>query len=206
MIYLRRIERGGFCMSKTMALDGLKGLNRSFSMHSSGAILLEDSMKKDRELDYRPPWDRTYWSIMARCRQKKPPKNYYYKKGIKCLITKDELKTLWFRNKAYLLKRPSINRKDNNGDYTLANCNYIELDTNLRVSHPSMWKPIAQFDKNGIFIRTWDSLMPVVRELGISRSFLAACASGKVKFAYGYKFKYITNDEREEYEKLPKVS
>lgn len=31
-------------MSKTMALDGLKGLNRSFSMHSSGAILLEVGM------------------------------------------------------------------------------------------------------------------------------------------------------------------
>ncbi len=41
-------------MSKTMALDGLKGLNRSFSMHSSGAILLEGGMF-DRE-EYRKKW------------------------------------------------------------------------------------------------------------------------------------------------------
>lgn len=47
--------------------------------------------------------------------------------GIKNKITTQELKQLWFRDKAWLLKRPSIDRKDSQKSYTFANCRFIEF-------------------------------------------------------------------------------
>ena len=55
-------------------------------------------------------WIKTYNNIIGRCNYKK---SRYYKKRIKCLITKNELKILWFRDKAYTMKRPSITEASN---------------------------------------------------------------------------------------------
>lgn len=70
-------------------------------------------------------WDKTYRTIYNRCYCK------YRKSGIKCLITPSELKILWFRDKAYLMNQPSIDRIDTYGNYTFENCRYIELSENM---------------------------------------------------------------------------
>ena len=75
------------------------------------------------------PWAKTLCYIMTRCSEKS---HRYYKKGIKNFISTPDLKFLWFRDKAYLLKRPSIDRIDSKGHYTLGNCRYIELEENQR--------------------------------------------------------------------------
>jgi len=72
------------------------------------------------------PWYRTLTHIKRRCLY-----GAYLSKGIKCLISLPELKELWFRDKAYLMKRPSIDRKDNNDHYVFDNCRYIELHENF---------------------------------------------------------------------------
>ena len=84
------------------------------------------------------PWAKTLNAIRTRCGNKKSP-NYerYGGRGIKCLITKEELKFLWFRDKASKLKRHSIDRINNDGNYELKNCRYIELRENtLRNNSP----------------------------------------------------------------------
>jgi hypothetical protein len=73
------------------------------------------------------PWVRTYRSITNRVRSNE----FYIKKGIRRRITPKELKILWFRDKGYEMKNPSIDRKDNNADYTFQNCRYIELKHNM---------------------------------------------------------------------------
>lgn len=79
------------------------------------------------------PWKRTLESIKQRCNNPNNEKYYRYGgRGIKCLITEQELKDLWFRDKAYLMKKPSIDRKDNNGNYEYGNCRYIELSENTK--------------------------------------------------------------------------
>ena len=50
-------------------------------------------------------------SIKYRCYNSKNPAYLRYGgRGIKCLITEPELKELWFRDKAYNMKKPSIDR------------------------------------------------------------------------------------------------
>ena len=68
------------------------------------------------------PWANTLNHILYRCKRGYA-KNY--------LNTKD-LKFLWFRDRAFEMKNPSIDRKNTYGDYTLENCRYIELTENMK--------------------------------------------------------------------------
>ena len=75
------------------------------------------------------PWRKHFRSARGRCFNKN---TYYKRKGIKCLISDEEVKALWFRDKAWLLKKPSIDRKDNDNHYTYSNCRFIELKDNKK--------------------------------------------------------------------------
>lgn len=57
-----------------------------------------------------------------------------------------------------------------------------------KMNHNS--KPILQYTKDDQFIRQWDSLMDVERELGIKNSNITACCKSKRKTAGGYVWRY----------------
>lgn len=79
------------------------------------------------------PWMQTLDRIKSRCNNSNVPNfKWYGGRGIKCLITSEELKELWFRDKAYLMEQPSIDRINNDGNYTFENCQYLELVDNLK--------------------------------------------------------------------------
>jgi hypothetical protein len=79
------------------------------------------------------PWVKTYRQIKQRVSDKKHVSYPFYgAKGIKLLITKDELRQLWFRDKASEMRRPTIDRIDKNGHYEISNCRYLELSENAR--------------------------------------------------------------------------
>lgn len=74
---------------------------------------------------------RTLANIKQRCNYIKDKKYIYYGgKGIKCLLNLKDLRYLWFRDKAYILKQPSIHRKNNQENYTIDNCQFIEMSVN----------------------------------------------------------------------------
>ncbi len=75
------------------------------------------------------PWQKTFKSISSRCLSKS---HHYYKRGIKNKITTKELEFLWFGDKGYLLKEPTIDRIDSDGDYLLENCRYLEKKFNVQ--------------------------------------------------------------------------
>ena len=50
--------------------------------------------------------------------------------------------------------------------------------------------PILQFNLDGEFIKKWDSIIQVERELGFNHSSINMCCKGKYKNAYGYWWCY----------------
>ena len=85
----------------------------------------------------RQPWVISYYSSKSRCEStKNKAYRYYGEKGIKCLITKEQIKELWFRDKAYNMKCATLDRIDSKGNYEYSNCQYLEKSDNTK----KMWK------------------------------------------------------------------
>ena len=76
------------------------------------------------------PWARTLANIRSR-KNSKAVSSYENYKDIEVSITLSDLKFLWFRDKAYKMKRHSIDRIDNTKGYSLKNCRYLELSENI---------------------------------------------------------------------------
>lgn len=141
--------------------------------------------KKDKE---KFPWKYTLGSIIQRCKNKNHRRyKDYGGRGIKCLITLDELKTLWFRDKAYEMKEPSIDRIDNDGNYEFNNCQYIELSKNREKNNKT---PILQFTKDGKFIKEWNSITQAALFYNISIQTIWSNLVNKTKTSCGFVWKY----------------
>lgn len=143
---------------------------------------------RQKECRKKCPWKNTFGHIKDRCRN---PNHKFFKhyggRDIKCLITVDELKQLWFRDKAYLMNRPTIDKKDNNGNYTFKNCRYIE---NVENCSKNKRKPVNQYDLSGKFIKTWNSAAEIERELGYNNSGISKVCLGQQKTTNGFIWRF----------------
>jgi len=79
-------------------------------------------MKKYRD---KNPWARRYSTTQNNARRK----------GIEHKMTTADFKELWFRDKAYLMDKPSIDRIDPTKGYIKSNCRYLELSENSRIGN-----------------------------------------------------------------------
>lgn len=138
------------------------------------------------------PWKITFNNIKSRCNNLKTINyKYYGGRGIRCLITIDELKFLWFRDKAYNLKKASIDRKDDDGNYTYKNCRFIEKSENSkRVNQISKSKIINQYDLQGNFIKSWKNAYKIKHILGFSQGNISLVCNGKRKIAYKFIWRF----------------
>lgn len=86
-----------------------------------------------RKYEINKPWTSHYEHARQRCDN---PNNHKYKyyggRGIRFLMTRDDFKYLYERDSASQMFRPSIDRIDNDGDYALENCQFLELADNSR--------------------------------------------------------------------------
>jgi hypothetical protein len=126
--------------------------------------------------------------IRQRCEN---PKNASYPtygaREIKSLITEKEIKELWFRDKAWLLQVPSIDRIDNNGNYTFENCRFIEQSLN---SSKDKFKPVLQFDLDGNFIKEWPSQKEASHQLKIAQGNISSVLNNNRFSAGGFSWKF----------------
>lgn len=115
----------------------------------------------------KKPWLATRSFILARCSNH--PR--YYGKGIKNFLTIKDLEYLWFRDKAFTMERPSIDRINPVGNYILDNCRYLE------------WKD------NKAFLRgRWSRKHSKCQECGTTKS--EHCAKGLCYSCYERNFKW----------------
>jgi hypothetical protein len=148
-------------------------------------------LRKHNNYNKKFPWKKTLSNIKTRCNNINS-KDYkdYGARGIKCLITAAELKVLWFRDKAYEMKEPTIDRKNNNGHYIFDNCRYLENKDNIIKRNRNYGKEVLQFTLDNKFIKEWSSIKEAsinVNGFGCNISF---CCKGKAKTAYGFIWRY----------------
>lgn len=93
---------------------------------------------RERDIIYlsNNPWVKHLTKARSRCNN---PKSVSYKnygaKGIKCLLTIQDMKWLWVRDKAFDLIKPSLDRINSKEDYSYDNCRFIELSENIAQGH-----------------------------------------------------------------------
>ena len=111
--------------------------------------------KKERMYLYyqAKPWMRTYFCARQRCNNPNNTKyKYYGGRGIKFLLTKEDVEHLYFRDCGFMMDRPSIDKIENDEDYTLGNCRFIEMGANTaRANKGKKRNKKGQFIKKGAY-------------------------------------------------------
>lgn len=134
------------------------------------------------------PWRIVWKSIQERCYK---PKTRSYKwyggRGIKNYLTVEDVKFLWFRDNAYKMEHPTIDRENKNKDYTLDNCQFIEKSEN---SAKDKRKSVLQYSLDGKFIREFISVAEANRFFGYEDSHIQDVANGNRNRAFGFVWRY----------------
>jgi hypothetical protein len=92
---------------------------------------MTNSPKHNQRWQERNPWYRPYERARRRCTDKKHKSYYSYgERGIKFRLHIVAVITLWFRDMAFLMSRPTLDRIDPDGHYELHNCKFLEFSEN----------------------------------------------------------------------------
>ena len=105
------------------------GINKGYYFSYCNPCARKHGRERKRKRFKLFPWIKTLAGIKSRVYCKKHG-GYYLYKNRELSLTSDDLKHFWFRDKAYLMKYPSIHRIDNDKGYTFENCQYIEKSKN----------------------------------------------------------------------------
>jgi len=178
-----------FQINKNYYVENLEKIKENQqNYYQLNKIELKKKMKKYR---IENPEINIFNHIKDRCENPKNPSYCRYGgRGIKCNITKEEIRKLWERDKAYLMKQPSIDRIDNDCHYIYNNCQFIEKSENSKKASISQRKPILQFDLQGNFIKEWESLTLASENTDISIGDIWRVANNQRKSAKGFIWKY----------------
>jgi len=143
--------------------------------------------KKEKERHEKFPWKRVFYGIKDRCENINDEAYHRYGgRGIECLITEKQIEYLWNRDKAYNMVKPTIDRKNNNLNYTIGNCEFIEHVINTGKDRR---KPVLQFDLNGKFIKGFNSVKEASKKTKIEYKVISAIASGINNSKYIWRYK-----------------
>ena len=111
----------------------------------------------------------------------------YLEKGIKNFLILDDLHKLWERDNAGSMKMPSIDRKDNAGNYTFDNCRFMELRENVI---KDKYKPVLQLSIDGEILASFPSVNEAAKKHKIHASKISLVLHSKGKTAAGFVWKF----------------
>lgn len=137
---------------------------------------------------------RLLWDIRSRCLNQRVNnwRKIYFAKGIKCFLTHADIDYLWKRDKVYNLKRPSIDRIDSEGDYTLENCRFIELTENSRrAGVKNIGMGVIQKTLDDKIVTKHRCATDVQKQIGINQSNISKCCRGLRETAGNYRWEFI---------------
>lgn len=84
----------------------------------------------------RNPWYDHWRNAWRRCNEENHKSfKSHGALGIKCIIQMHEVQFLYFRDKAYLMVKPSLERIRPAGNYSLPNCKFMEFIDNCQRPH-----------------------------------------------------------------------
>jgi hypothetical protein len=93
-------------------------------------------MTRQARYKLRKPWVRHLEWARRRCKDPKAKAwPSHGAKGIKCRLTLQEVETLWIRDAAARMTKPSLDRIDSSKDYEFWNCRFVEHFNNSRAPH-----------------------------------------------------------------------
>lgn len=92
--------------------------------------------------------------------------------------------------------------------YNIKEAFRIGLNKPQKGSEHHLSRKVKQFDNQGNYIKTWNCIKDIEKELGFKTTNISACCMSKTKRAYGYKWEYVKyievdkiRDKIEEYQK-----
>jgi len=118
-------------------------------------------------------------------------KNNAYKRyggrGIKFLLTLEQIREIFKRDNALNLSKPSLDRINADGDYSMDNCRFIENTANaLR----AIVKPVIQYDLGYNFIKRYDSITEAARAIGVEPKEISLCCNLETEKVDGYYWEF----------------
>ena len=92
-----------------------------------------DNKRRRKRLDNRELcyWKRLIGWIKSRCENQSWSARNYRDRGIECRLTLYDVVRVWFRDNAWMLKSPQMDRIDPEGHYEMGNVRFIERSENL---------------------------------------------------------------------------
>ena len=114
-------------------MTGLLTLKDSL-INYGGKVISERKRETNKLWHLNHPWYSAYRHAKERCK----PKGVYYLR-VDFSLSPDDVKYLWFRDQAFNMKCPSIDRINTAGHYILDNCRFIEFEKNNRRKKYGGW-------------------------------------------------------------------
>jgi hypothetical protein len=91
---------------------------------------------------------------------------------------------------------PSIDRLDDSKGYSFDNIRLVTWYENYKKEHDRLGKKVNQYDLDGNYIRTFDSITDALKYLGKSTiaSHITQCCKGKTYRAFDYQWRHLSEE------------
>lgn len=174
----------------------IEGYEGKYMISSLGNVLTLNYKRTGKNKILKPVLLNMGYYVVGLCKNGKQKKHYIHRLIAQAFIPNpdnkpeiDHIDTNPLNNNINNL-RWVTSKENSNNNFTKQHCSE-KRKTMIGVKHPKS-KKIVQLTQNGEFIKQWDSIMDVQRELNIQHSNIWKTINGIRNSAGGYKWQYAS--------------